>query len=269
MDVLIKWLSGDYPILEIVFFRGLFALIPAAWLIRREGGFTTLRTSRPARHLVRGIIAFAGMALFFHAFSVMPLADAYAIGFSAPLMMTALSLPLLGEAVGPRRSAAVLVGFGGVLVVLWPDLGWGASPGDPGWIAALAGTACYAVATLMIRDLSRTDGNAAIVFYGTLLTVAFSAAALPFGFVMPTATDALLLLAVGLLGGLTTIVVTMAFRIAEAAIVAPFEYTSMIWAVLFGALIWGDVPSAYVLAGSGIIILMALYILRRERLSHE
>ncbi|MEO3433922.1 DMT family transporter [Inquilinus sp. CAU 1745] len=267
MDVLIKWLSGDYPILEIVFFRGLFALIPAVWLIGREGGIAVLRTNRPGRHLARGIIAFAGMALFFHAFSVMPLADAYAIGFSAPLMMTALSLPLLGEVVGPRRWAAVLVGFGGVLVVLWPDLGSGSSPADAGWVAALAGTACYAVAALMIRDLSRTDGNAAIVFYGTLLTVAFSAAALPFGFVMPTPTDALLLLAVGLLGGLTTIVVTMAFRTAEAVTVAPFEYTSMIWAVLFGALIWGDAPSVYVLAGSGIIIVTALYILRREKLA--
>ncbi|HET8726235.1 MAG TPA: DMT family transporter [Alphaproteobacteria bacterium] len=267
-DVLIKWLSGSYPILEIMFFRALFGLLPALALIRWEGGLACLKTAKPGVQLLRGLIAVAGFALFYYAFSVMPLANAYAIAFAAPLVMTALSAPILGETVGPRRWSAVLAGFGGILIVLWPDLHAGGL-GGAGWLAALAGTVLYAVASLLIRGLSRTDGNAAIVVYGTLVMVAVSAAALPFGFVMPGGTDWLLLAATGLLGGLTTIAVTAAFRAAEAAVIAPFEYTSMIWAVAFGYVIWSDVPTAYVLAGSAVIVGAALYVLHREAIDQR
>lgn len=263
MDAVVKWLSAGYPIGQIVFFRSLFGLLPLLALVMLAGGPTVLRTRRPLAHLGRGLIGAAATYTFYLAFSLMPLADAYAIAFAAPLMLTALSVPMLGEAVGIRRWTAVLVGFGGVLIMLRPggDL---ASFITLGAAMALAGTFFYALSGALIRRMSRTETTAALSVYGTLVVLVSGAVSLPFAYQTPSWEDLALFVVLGLLGGSGNLALTHAFRFAPVAVLGPFEYTGMLWAVLFGYLLWGDLPDAWILSGCAVVVASGLYILHRE-----
>ncbi|HEY5598989.1 MAG TPA: DMT family transporter [Kiloniellales bacterium] len=260
MDVLVKWLGATYPTLQIVFFRSLFAFIPLSLFLIRGGGLAALRTQRLPQHALRSLIGLAALTSFFYAYSQMPLANAVAIGFAAPLFMTALSVPLLGEKVGPRRWLAVLVGFAGVLVIVRPDAGVfaGAAP------VALAGTAFYALAMIFVRKLSRTETSASIVFYFTLTCTVVSGAFMPFQWVAPDAAGWAMLITVGLIGGLAQMALTNALRLADLSVVAPFDYMALLWTAGFGYLIWNDIPGAHVWLGAAIVIASGIYILYRE-----
>ncbi len=165
MEAMVKWLVVDYPVHQIIFFRSAFALIPCAYFVWRAGGLVTLRTKRPGIHLLRGLIGLAAMGCYFFAYSQMALADAKAVLFSAPLFMTILAIPLLGERVGRYRWSAVLTGLVGVLIVLDPG---GAMP-LPGVSAAVGGAVLYALAVITVRHLSATESIASITFYFTLI----------------------------------------------------------------------------------------------------
>ncbi len=264
MDVLIKWLSAEYSTVQIVFFRSLFGLLPLVVLIPRSGGLAALKTKRWSVHLLRGLIGLATALCFFFAFGLMPLADAYAIAFAAPLVMTALSGPILGEAVGLRRWLAVVFGFLGVIVMLRPGTAGIAELLGIGSVAAIAGTVFFALVVLLTRKISRSDSNAAIIFHGGMVAVAGSGLLLPLGFTMPDLTGFLLLAGVGLLGGVGVFFFTEALRQAPVAILAPFDYTAMIWAVVFGYAIWADLPDGWTVGGSAIVIASGLYVLHRE-----
>ena len=214
--------------------------------------------------MVRGLIGLATGLCFFYAFKVMPLADAYAIAFAAPLVMTALSMPILGEAVGMRRWAAVVVGFLGVVVMLRPGTAGIGEMLNIGTIAAIAGTVLFALVVLLTRKLSRVDTNAGIIFHAGLVGVLGSTALLPLDFIMPGIDGFLLLALVGLLGGVGVIAFTEALCHAPVAILAPFDYTAMIWAVAFGYVIWADLPDGWTLTGTAIVIASGLYVLHRE-----
>ncbi|HET8726133.1 MAG TPA: DMT family transporter [Alphaproteobacteria bacterium] len=268
MDAVIKWLSADYSTMQIVFFRSLFGLLPLVVLVAKSGGLPILKTRRLGAHLLRGLIGLGAAFFFFFAFRVMPLADAYAIAFAAPLFVTALSVPLLGESVGARRWSAVWVGFLGVLIMLRPGTTDLSGFLTIGALAALGGTFCYAFSVTLIRRFSRTETNASLVFYSSCIMVAGSALFMPFEFVVPDGEGWLLLVITGLLGGTATLAMTEAFRIAPVAVLAPFEYTAMIWAVILGYGIWGDLPDAWILTGSGIVVASGLYILHRETRKH-
>lgn len=264
MDLGIKWLSADYPTMQIVFFRSFFGLVPLLLPILLSGRWNDLRTRRPLAHLARGLVAVIAAGSFFFALGELPLATVYTIGYSAPLFMTALSLPLLGERVGIRRWAAVLVGFAGVLLAMRPGFG------DAGFLslgaaAALVGAFGYALALVSVRLLSRTETNAAIAVYGTLVMALASGLTLPGRFVMPAPVNLALLIGLGLLGGTAALAMVEAFRRSPAAVLAPFEYSTILWGVLFGYLIWNEVPDGWVAAGAAIVIASGLYILQRER----
>lgn len=259
-DVLVKWLVADYPVLEIIFFRSLAALIPCALFVRREGGVRALRTRRRSLLLLRGLLGVSAFGPFYLAYAFLPLADVIAIGFSAPLFVTALSAPLLGEKVGWRRWAAVVVGFLGVLVMVRP----GSTMFEAAALLALAGSALYALAMIVTRRLVATETTAAVIVFANLVYIAVGGLSLPFRWVAPSAGDALLLAALGLITGCAQFWMTQAYRYARAATVAPFDYTALIWAVLFGYLIWGDVPGVGVALGASLVIATGLYILRRE-----
>jgi len=190
----------------------------------------------------------------------MPLADVFGIAFSAPIFVTAFSVPLLGERVGIRRWSAVVVGFLGVLVMVRPDSGLFASAS---WIALFA-TVLYALGQIFVRDLTRTETTICIVFYVTLTTTVVSATAMPFVWVTPSPGDAALLAAVGILGGLAQLAFTRAFRLAPAAVVSPFDYTGLLYAGVIGYAVWGDVPTLTFLVGAAIVMASGLYILHRE-----
>ena len=264
MDAMTKWLSQSYPVGQIVLFRAWSGLLPMAILVWRNGGVPALRTGRIGAHVTRGLIVLTATATFFYAFSVMPLADAYAIAFAAPLFVTALSVPVLGEHVGVRRWAAVLIGFFGVVIMLRPGAGGVDGFLSFGALAALVGTFCYALIVTTARSLGQTETPAAMGFYPAVVVALGSVGLIAFGFVMPTWPDLLLLCTLGLIGGTSIIMINEAFRISPSAILAPFDYSAMIWALLFGLTIWSDVPNLVMMVGAAIVVASGLYILRRE-----
>ncbi len=261
MDAMVKWLGASYPTFQIVFFRSLFAFLPLSIVIWRVGGLRQALLVRDAGgQALRCLFGLGAIVLFFYCYAEMRLADAVAIGFAAPIFITALSVPLLGESVGWRRWAACLLGFAGVLVMLKP----GAGGFQPVALLALLATLFYALAIIWVRKLSKTESNISIIIYFTLTTTVVSALALPFGWVTPNLPDFALLVAVGIVGGVAQIVMTQAFRLAEVSILVPFDYTAMVWAVGLGWLIWDEIPGLNIWIGFGLVLASGLYIVHRE-----
>jgi drug/metabolite transporter (DMT)-like permease len=260
MDVLIKLATETYAVNQIVFFRSAVAFIPLIFFIHRAGGLEVLRTRRPWAHLWRSGCGVLAMVCFFASFDLLPLGEAVALGQAGPIFLTALSVPLLGEHVGIRRWTAVGVGFIGVLIMTRP----GSGLFDPAALLALGGAALYALAMISIRALSATERPATIVFYYTLTATLLGAASLPFEWRTPDLQGLVLLTAIGLLGGVAQMALTQAFRLAAVAVVAPFEYSGLVFAVAAGFLVWGDFPDVYVLTGAGVVVSSGLYILHRE-----
>ncbi|MDF2096349.1 DMT family transporter [Aquibaculum arenosum] len=261
MDATAKWLGEGYPISQIVFFRNLFALPPILVVTWASGGLSSLRTRQWKLHLLRGFAILLAIYTFFWGLRFLPLADAIALAFLAPLFVSLLSIPLLGEKVGPRRWAAVGVGFVGMLVMLRP----GAEVFR--WEALLPTATAfgYALAMILTRRLSREDSNASIIFWGTLVGCLFSAAFLPFAWRTPPLIDFALLAMMGMVGSVSMYCMTVAYRSAPAAVIAPFEYTALLWGLLIGWLVWSELPDAWVWTGAAVIVGSGIYILHREQ----
>ncbi len=260
MDAMIKWLGPSYPTMELVFFRSLFAFVPIAYVLWRSGSLAGLRTRNLFGHGARSLAGLISISLFFYAYTRMPLANVVAISFAAPLLVTALSVPLLGERVGWRRWSAVLAGFLGVVVMVKPDAGLF----DRIAVIALVATVFYALVIVSIRKLSRTETPTAIVFYYALTSTLVTGAVLPFVWVMPDAEGWVLLILVGLIGGVAQFAMTHAYRLATVSIIAPFDYMHIIWAALLGLFIWGEVPGNTIWIGTAIVMASGIYILLRE-----
>lgn len=263
MDALVRALSvKGYPTWQIVFCRSFFALIPVSILVTRQRAWRTLPTRRLGGHFLRAAVGLGSLYTFFLAFRYLPLADVVAIGFAAPLFVTALSVPLLGEQVGPHRWAAVLVGFAGVLLILRPDA---ARLADPGALIALVATLLYALALLLIRRLSRHETSLRLVFYFTVIcTLASAVFALPQWRDPTSLVDGALMVATGLIGGSAQFFLTRAYSMAPAAVLAPFDYTALLYATSIGWIWFGEWPDTITFAGAGILIASGLYILWRE-----
>ena len=264
IDTLVKWLSArGYATWQLVFCRSLFSFIPILLLIRFQGGARLLRTTRLRAHLVRAAVGLGALWTWFYAYRQLALADAYALGFSAPLFMTALSVPLLGERVGIHRWGAVAVGFLGVLIMVQP----GSGVFDIAALWVLVSAVLYALAMIQVRGLGATEPALTTVFYFTSLCTVASAISLPMVGQWPeTWLDASLMVAVGLLGGVAQVCLAQAYRLAPVSTIAPFDYTGMVWAVLLGLAVFGEAPGWPVLVGSVVVIASGLYILRREAL---
>jgi len=255
-----KWLSADYPVLQVVFLRSIAALLPLGFYLWLRAGMGSLRTRHPAKHLLRSLLGIGFVSCLFYAYAHMPLANVVAIHFAAPLFITALSMPLLGERVGPWRWSAVLVGFIGVLIMVRPR---GVDFNLAAWVAVL-GTLFYALAVIVVRRISRTETSAAIVFYNLAMAIAVSGAATVFFWIRPVGWDWLLFAFTGFVGGLAQICITNAFRLGEVSVVAPLEYLAILLATGFGYLIWGDIPGSWVWLGAAVVVGSGLVILHRE-----
>lgn len=271
MAVFVKKMAETYPIGEIIFARSFFALVPLLIFVVATGNFLArLRTRRVAAHAWRGLIGAGAMFAFFLALSYLPLADVTAIGYAAPLIATALAAWVLKEEVRIYRWSAVAVGLGGVLVMLWPYLGTGSAGGQGGGLPAIGAAIAFAaavgvaVATTQVRWMTRTETTAAIVFYFSLSASLYGLATLPFGWVWPSAVDAAVLVGIGLIGGVAQLCLTQAYRLAPASLVAPFDYTTMIWSVILGFLVFGDVPSTFVVSGALVVIAAGIFVVYRE-----
>jgi drug/metabolite transporter (DMT)-like permease len=261
MDAMVKALGSTYDAFQLMLFRSAIAMAPVAVIIWRAGGLRSVRPNRPWLQAVRIIVAFGSTLGFFYVFPRMPLVDAYAISYAAPLFMVALSVPMLGEPVGWRRWTAVVVGFLGVLAMLDP---WGMDIHLMSLIV-LGATFCYSLSTVMLRLLSRHDSDVVALFWLSLATSAASLVGAVPAWVWPTAIDWAWLVTMGLLGGIAQILNTRAWRLAPAAILAPFDYASIVLAVLFGYLWFREEPSWTVWLGLPLVMGSGLYILHRER----
>lgn len=260
MDAIAKYMMQTYSVPQVLFFRNALAFLPLLPFLMRNQAYLTLRTRRPFGHLMRSLLGVGSMALIFLAFKHLPLATAISFNFAAPLIMTALSVPFLKEQVGWRRWTAVAIGFIGVLVIVNP----GGDSFQPAALFALGAALCYALVMIIIRKLSSTESSVAIVFYFTLAGTVLSGAALPFYWLTPTAVDLALLCVIGLLGGLAQIAMTHALRLTLVSVLAPFEYTALVWAVALDITVWSVWPTTQTLVGAAIISATGLYIVHRE-----
>jgi drug/metabolite transporter (DMT)-like permease len=266
MDAALKTLSAHYPPFQVAALRGLSSLpFVLAWALWSVGAMPLLRVRWPL-HLLRGVLGIAMMASFVYALKRLPLSTAYSIFFVAPLLITALSVPILGEKVGPRRWMAIAIGLVGVLVVLRPT---GAGVMSMAGLAVLVAAAGYAVSAITVRVLARTDSTQAITFW-LLALMALGAGALAFPNWVPLrAQDAWIIAGIGVAGALGQYTITEAFRLGEASLIAPLEYTALLWGVLLDLTLWGVLPDAVTWLGAAIIIASGLYLIRREKVHAE
>ena len=274
MGALIKALGPEFPTGQVVFARGLFAFISVFFMVRAAGGLSCLKTRHPLGHVMRSLSGLAAMTLGFAALTMIPLVDAIAIGFAAPLFTTLLAAWFLGEVVRIYRWSAVVVGFIGVLIILQPS---GLRLLDPvalaeaderyamGAAIALLGAFFVAMAMVAIRRMTGTESNAAIVFYFTLTTVVASGLTLPFAWRQPEGMDWAILVGIGLIGGVGQICLTLSYRYAQASMLAPFDYTAILVALVLGYVFFDEVPAPMVLVGAAVVIIAGLFIIWRER----
>ncbi|WP_420326942.1 DMT family transporter [Mameliella sp.] len=268
MASLIKASSAHVPTGEAVFFRSFFAMpVIVAWLAMRGDLKTGLKAKNPVLHVWRGLIGVTAMGCGFAALGLLPLPEVTALGFAAPMLTVLLAALLLGERLRLFRLSAVVLGLVGVCIVLWPRLTLDAVDNAAmlGVALVLASAVMRALAQIQIRRMVAVEETSAIVFYFSLTATGFSLLTLPFGWVMPDVHVLAMLVGAGLIGGVAQIFITSAYRFAGAAVVAPFDYASILFAILFGYAFFDEVPTAMVLVGSAIVIAAGGIIIWRER----
>lgn len=260
LDLTAKWLLADYSLQQFVFLRSIFGLLFFLISARFYGGMGGLRTNRWRWHLLRTLLATGAMFGFFYGLSKMPLVNALTIAFTAPLFVTGLSVPFLGEHVGWRRWLAVIAGFIGALVVLRPGEGLF----NLAAIGLLFSAVCYAGLALTARKLAATESSFSLAVYVVFGPFVVSSSLVPGNFTNPTAVGWMLFMLAGLCSALAWVGIVNGYRRAPPALLAPFEYTALVGAAIAGYLIWGEVPDVWVVTGAFIIIGSGLYIVYRE-----
>lgn len=261
MDSLAKYLSRDYAVPQVVWARYAFHILVLAIYLRGQV-LPALRTRAPKLQLLRSVAMVVTTGVFFLGLSFVPLATASAIMFVGPLLVTALSMPLLGEHVGPRRWAGVAVGFFGALVIIRP----GTEVFDLAALLPLCAACGYAFYQIMTRMVARTgEPPMTSLVYTALLGAVLASLAVPFFWTTPDLEGWLLMALMGLFGGLGHFTLIKAFEAATAPVITPFGYSSIVWATLLGLLVFGELPDLLTFAGAGIIILSGLYVFHRER----
>ncbi|MGH6622259.1 MAG: DMT family transporter [Alphaproteobacteria bacterium] len=259
-DAITKLLTARYPVGQIICIRAVFTLIPILLLAWHAGGLHTLRIRNVPMQIVRAGCAVASSALFIAGLIFLPLADCTALAFSGPLFVTALATPMLGEKVGWRRWSAVCVGFMGVLIMLRP------TGGSLQWAALLPvlGAVAGAFRDTITRKVRLTASPLAVLAF-TMAAMALAGLwTLPFGWEPVAGNDLLLLATSGILLGGAQYLVIHAFYLAEASVIVPFKYMSLIWAALLGYAMWGDVPNRWLIVGAALVVGSGLYIMHRE-----
>ncbi|MFW6077593.1 MAG: DMT family transporter [Hyphomicrobiales bacterium] len=259
-DAFAKWLTAYYPPLQIIFVRNLLAMPMITAIVLSLGGPRALQTRHPGIHALRGLLMVGGAYTFFIGLKFLPLAEATSLIFAAPIFITALSVPLLRERVGWRRWAAVVVGFVGVLIIVRP----GAATFQPASLFVVATAMFYALGMISARWIDRGEDVWRLMFYMVLFPLVFSAVMVPFIWQTLQVAHLPLFLGMAVFGSLGMTLISQSFRMGPAAVVAPFEYTALIWASLLGWLVWGDIPGLWIYAGAAVIIASGIYIVARE-----
>jgi len=259
----VKLLDGAIPLAQVVFCRNLFCIPVLLLLLPRNGGFAALRTRKPWMHAWRIAAGLMGMCGAFYGYVTLPFATVTALGFTMPLFLTLLSIPLLGERVGPRRGMAVLAGFGGVLLMANPA---GMPEGKAFAVGVvLLGALGWALSMIAIRRMGDVgERGVTIVLWFAIGSATVSGIACAPGWVAPNATQWVLLAGTGLVSAAAQVMMTEGYRRGEATLLAPFEYSAIIWTTLAGALVWAELPDGWDLAGMAVLVGSGLYIWQRE-----
>ena len=259
MDLLVKW-SSDYPTGEVLFFRGFFGLLPTYFLIPKNKLKTFYTTTRSKEHLFRCLMGLMALIAIVVALRELPLAVVVSLSYAAPLFITVLSIFLLSEKVGIFRWLAVLIGFIGVIII--------AEPGFKGmnYLYFLPLIFCIGMAfvTITIRKLSTTEPIWLISIFFTITISIAGLATIPMGWVMPNFQDFVLLALIGVTGGSANLFLTQSYKLSEVSLVAPLKYLALIFAIIFGYLIWNEIPTIKTLIGASLVILASLIIFKRE-----
>ncbi len=259
----VKALEGGVPLTQVVLFRSIFALPVLLPLLSQAGGWAAIRTAHPMGHVWRTIFGLIGMGGAFYGYATMPLATVTALGFTMPLFLTLLAVPLLGERVGWRRGSAVVVGFLGVLIIVRPT-GADAAELMPSLIVLVAALA-WALSMITIRRMGEAgeSGVSIVLWFAIGSSLVALLASLP-GWVWPSAWQWLLLLGIGIISAGAQLLMTDAYRSGEPTLVAPFEYSGIIWTTLLGAIIWAEAPDGWDGLGIAVLVASGLYIWWRE-----
>ena len=279
-DIAIKWIGGDYPVLEIVIVRNLVALPCTLALFRLEGRRGWPTTQRYKLEYVRGLLLFVSFTTYMMGIAAIPLADVGAIRNSAPLLITFLSVVWLGEKVGPRRWLSLFIGFIGVLIIIRP----GATTFNIGSVFILLTTLTYALNVMVTRQLRTTDSSATMAYYSTLVYLVAAIVLTPLSifvgeipnahpsiafllraWTMPTLLDVLIMAGLGLIWASGMYLIARAYSLAEASTAAPFEYVALLFSIFWGFAIWGEIPSLATWIGAFLTVGSGLYILYREQ----
>ena len=259
MDLLVKW-SSDYPTGEVLFFRGFFGLLPTYFLIPKNKLKTFYTTERSKEHLFRCLMGLMALIAIVIALRELPLAVVVSLSYAAPLFITVLSIFLLSEKVGVFRWLAVLIGFVGVIII--------AEPGFKGmnYLYFLPLIFCIGMAfvTITIRKLSTTEPIWLISIFFTITISIAGLATIPTGWIMPNIQDFILLALIGVTGGSANLFLTQSYKLSEVSLVAPLKYLALIFAIIFGYLIWNEIPTVKTLIGASLVVLASLIIFRRE-----
>jgi drug/metabolite transporter (DMT)-like permease len=257
---LAKWLVATYPVGEVVFFRSFFSLVICSAFILPATGLTVFATRRPGAHIARGLSQSISQTFSVIAFMLMPLAGAIAINFSAPLFSALLSIVWLKERAGPARWFALLAGFLGVLIVAHP----GSDSLTLGALFALGNAMMYGSVTVAVRGMTTTESANTLLMWQMATIAAFHSLLLLFGFLWPVAFDAALLVLSGVANAAGQYFWTRALQLAPATAVSPFYYLMLVWALMLGYAVWGDVPTIGLIIGSGIVVASGLFLLWHE-----
>jgi drug/metabolite transporter (DMT)-like permease len=256
MDTVIKYLSTEYSAIQIIFFRSLFSFIPLSFYLMRSHTFAVLKTKKVHLHITRAFIGIAAYAAFVFAVARIPLANVYAIEFACPIFMTILSQVILKEKVTLHHWIAIGLGFVGVLVIIEP----GSDLFNMASVIALCGSFLFALMSVQIRQFSHVETQEAIVFYFVLVCTLVTGIFVIFDWKTPSGNELFLLILIGLFGGTAQIFLAKAFSMASVSLLAPLEYITIIWAVLFGWLFFHEIPTLMVYIGAAIVIASGLYI---------
>ena len=270
MSAIIKATAEYVPPGQAVFFRSLFAIpVIGVWLALSGDLRTGLKTSDPMGHFWRGLLGTTSMGLSFAGLGLLPLSEVTAIGYAAPIIVVIFAAMFLGEQVRLFRLSMVVLGLAGVLVVLSPRLQLDpatiSSRESLGAVIVLLSAVLVALAQIFVRKLVNTETTSAIVFYFSVTAVLLSLLTLPWGWVVPPLHVVALLVLAGLLGGVGQILLTTSYRNTDASLIASFEYTSMLLAIIVGYTVFGEVPGAATLAGGAMIVIAGILIILRER----
>tara|TARA_X000001036_G_scaffold346083_1_gene325978 strand:+ start:72 stop:893 length:822 start_codon:yes stop_codon:yes gene_type:complete len=259
MDVLVKW-SENYPVGQVLFFRGICGLIPIFFLIPKEKYTNFYKTDRPKLHFARCAAGLMAIVSIFIALRNLPLATVVSISFAAPIFATILSIYFLSEKIGKYRWLAVFIGFLGVIIITQP----GISTLNFYYIYPIIFCLGMSYVAIAIRQLSTSEPVWLISFYFSLAISILGLFTVPFGWVMPTVFDFILLCMIGLLGGVANLLLGQSYKLSEVSLVSPLKYLSLIFAIVFGYFIWNEVPSFKTISGAALVVLSSIIIFRRE-----